>query len=424
MNTIKPSRETSPSSRRRLLISAAGGAAALGFPVLRVAHAADDLRLGWVRPLTGPLASSFAPLYYAGDVAIDEINAAGGILGRKLVKVESDDEGSPAKETIVMRQLSEQGVKFIVGPTGSSQAVSALSVSTPLKIIQGCIANADELGDGKQFPFHYQFNFRNAYQAKQHAIYLQKAGIKKAGILVEDSAAGASSRAAMQANLAERGIQIVDTQIFPLRTPDMSPFLRKLRAEGAEAIDCHVSNNLDITQFLVGLSRMRWQPVIVGHYGLLFAGVAGAVPDDARYKDVYTTMFRGLTYTDTDKPPAKVLDFARKIMKGSFPESVFGQAITSPLYDYLYALKAAIEKAKSAEPQAVKDVFDGGFATEGLFGKMSFTPDNHTAYSPDLLTMAVVNSGDDAFGKEYKGLFRRRAPGMSSAPRSSLKTGR
>ena len=405
-------------TRRRLLQGIVGGTVGLSLPGIltragSVAQAADsDLRVGWVRPLTGPLASSFEPLYFAGDLAINEINAAGGILGRKLVKVEVDDEGSPAKQPIVMRQLLDQGVKFIVGPTGSSQAVSALEVTTPQKAIQCCIANADELGDGKRFPYHFQFNFRNAYQAKQHAIYLKKAGVKKAGILVEDSAAGASSRDAMQAQLTANGIQIVDVETFPLRTPDMSPFLRKLRSEGAEAIDCHVSNNGDITQFLVGLSRLNWKPVVVGHYGLLFAGAPGAVPDSARYKDVYTTMFRELTYTDSEKPPQNVQDFARKIMKATFAEAVFGQAITSPLYDFLYALKATAEKAKSLETDDIKKVFDSGFSVDGLFGPMSFTSENHTAYSPDLLTMAEVNSTEDAYSKEFKGLFRRRAPGM------------
>ena len=52
-----------------------------------------------------------------------------------------------------------------------------------------------------------------------------------------------------------------DIQTFPLRTSGMTPFLRKLRAKGADAIDCHISNNGDITQFPVGLSRLRWQPM-------------------------------------------------------------------------------------------------------------------------------------------------------------------
>jgi branched-chain amino acid transport system substrate-binding protein len=406
-------------TRRGVLKAIAGIAAFAAAPVrfpgalIESARAAgDELRIGWVRPLTGPLATSFEPLYFAGDIAIEEINGAGGVLGRKIVKVEVDDEGSPAKEPVVMRELIEQGVNIIVGPTGSSQAISSLEVTTPRKVLQCCIGNADELGAGVRFPYHFQFNFRNAYQAKQHAIFLEKAGIKKVGVLVEDSAAGASSKAAFQENLTSRGMQVVDVQTFPLRTTDMTPFLRKLRAEGAEAIDCHVSNNGDITQFLVGLSRLKWQPIIVGHYGLLFAGAAGAVPDSARYKEVYTTMFRELTYTDTEKPPVRIQEFAKKIMSGTFSETVFGQAITSPLYDFLYALKAATEKANSVDPEAIRSVFESGFKIDGLFGPMSFSPDNHTAYSPDLLTMAEVNSTSDDYSKEFKGLFRRRAPGM------------
>ena len=55
-------------------------------------------KVGWIRPTTGRLASSFAPLYFGGLIAVDEINAAGGILGRQIARVEEDDEASPAKE--------------------------------------------------------------------------------------------------------------------------------------------------------------------------------------------------------------------------------------------------------------------------------------------------------------------------------------
>ena len=58
----------------------------------------QNFTVGWVRPSTGRLASSFAPLYVGGLIAIEEINAAGGILGRPIVRKEEDDEASPAKQ--------------------------------------------------------------------------------------------------------------------------------------------------------------------------------------------------------------------------------------------------------------------------------------------------------------------------------------
>ena len=111
--------------RRILLAHGARAAAALATGSLfgRGAFAADEVKIGWIQPTTGALASSFGPLYLAADMALEEINAAGGILGRKLVKVTADDEGSPAKEPIVTRRLIDDGCKFILGPVGSSQAM-------------------------------------------------------------------------------------------------------------------------------------------------------------------------------------------------------------------------------------------------------------------------------------------------------------
>src|SRR5262245_47634434 len=91
---------------RRLFL---GGMAALGAsPLVRPAFAADDaFNIGWVRPTTGRLASSYAPLYIGGLIAIDEINAAGGVMGRKIARQEEDDEASPAREPAVIKKLQE-----------------------------------------------------------------------------------------------------------------------------------------------------------------------------------------------------------------------------------------------------------------------------------------------------------------------------
>jgi branched-chain amino acid transport system substrate-binding protein len=417
---IKKSSSLDAVTRRKALttggLAAAASAMAGAGTLLRVGRALADeteLKIGWIKPLTGPLASSFEPLYIPGDIAFAEINNGGGILGRKLVKVEADDEGSPAKGTVMTRKLIEQGVKFILGPVGSSQAISSLEVSTPAKIIQAAYATADDVGQGKHYPYHYQFNFSSAAQVQCHVQYLVALGVKKAGILVEDSAAGSSSRDAMRKLMPANGIEIVSEQVFGIKTADMTPFLRKLRADGVQAIDSHISNNGDVTQYLIGLSRLHWQPISVGHTGLLFGGTPGAIPTDARYKDVYAATYRALTYTDTDKPPPRVEAFARQIISSNVPDALLGPAATSPFYDFLIALKAAAEKAKSLDTEAVKVALDSGAPIEGLFGPMTFSAERHSAYGSDVVAMAVVNSTDEPLSKETKGLFRRRGLAVS-----------
>ncbi|NML47269.1 ABC transporter substrate-binding protein [Ramlibacter sp. G-1-2-2] len=397
---------------RRTLLAQGGRAAVAGAATLAglQARAAGEMKLGWIQPMTGPLASSFSPNYLGADIAFEEINAAGGILGTKLVKVLVDDEAAPGKEPIVTRRLVDEGCRFILGPTGSSQTLASLEVSTPAKVISASYATASEVGDGKRYPYHYQFNFTADAVVQRIAEYYAKRGYKRIGLLLEDSAAGASVRTAAMRELAKRGMQVVSDQTFPIKTADMTPFLRKLRNDGAEALQVHVANNADITQMLVGLSRIGWKPPLAGHAGLLFAGTPGAVPDSARYPEVFTATFQALTYTDDDLPTARVRNFVKRIAAGKLTETQLGPAATTPFYDFLYALKYAVEQAKSWDPDHVKQVLDTSSAIPGLFGPMKFSPANHTAYDVSVVGMAVSNSTQEPLSQETRGLLRRRAP--------------
>jgi len=401
--------------RRRTVLKSGTSAAiaAAGGLFARSAFAADDVKIGWIQPTTGGLVSSFAPNYLAADIAFEEINAAGGIMGSKLVKVQVDDQASPAQEPIVTRRLIDDGCKIILGPVGSSQTLASLEVATAAKIIQAGYATATEMGDGTRYPYHYQFNFTADAVTLRVADYYAQRGFKKIGILVEATAAGASIHQAAKKDLAARGLQVVSEQTFPVRTNDMTPFLRKLRSDGAEALQVHIANNADITQMLIGLSRVGWKPPMAGHPGLLFAGTPGAIPADARYADVFAVTLRALTYTDKEMPNERVLNFVKKIAASNTPEASLGPAATSPFYDFLYALKYAVEKSRSWDNEVIKRTLDTSSGIPGLFGPMSFTPQRHTAYDVSVVGLGVSNSTEEPVSKQYKGLLRRRAPGAA-----------
>lgn len=401
-----PSRPAAFRPRRRQVLAAGLGAAASGGRAWAAAD--DEVRVGVLRPLTGPFASTWAPLYLVVDIAIDEVNRSGGILGRKVVKVEVDDEGSPARAPLATQQLIEQGVKMILGPAAGSQCIASLQVSTPRKVIQTGYATTDELGDGTRFPYHYQYCFTTSGEVVKQVEYLARLGIKEFGVLVEDGATGAAAKSAMLNEASHRGMTVPSSQIFQVRTPDMTPFLRKLRSDGAKALDCHVSNNLDVTQLLVGLSRIGWKPPVVGHTGLLFAGTPDAIPASARYNDVFAATYTALSYTDTEKPTDRIQAFVRKITSADVPDSLLGPAATSPYYDALIGYKTAAEKVGSFDSDAIKQALDGGLAVDGLFGTVKFSASGHTAYGSEVVSMVVANSTEEPFSKEFRGLFRRR----------------
>ena len=98
-------------SRRQLLVGGAVLSAGMALPGARSVLAqgsSEPFRFGLIKALTGRVASAYAPLYVGPRIALEEINASGGILGRKVVIIEDDDEGAPAKEPAVVRALQEK----------------------------------------------------------------------------------------------------------------------------------------------------------------------------------------------------------------------------------------------------------------------------------------------------------------------------
>ena len=115
-----------------------------GFARGEVALCADRQRALPVRPHQSALrvASAYAPLYVPVRIAVDEINAAGGILGRKVEIVDGDEEGTPAKEPAVVRALMEQKIDILLGPGMTVDYISANLKDKKIGIIQESFAKA------------------------------------------------------------------------------------------------------------------------------------------------------------------------------------------------------------------------------------------------------------------------------------------
>ncbi|MGB3865464.1 MAG: ABC transporter substrate-binding protein [Xanthobacteraceae bacterium] len=394
-------------SRRDALAGAGALAIALAGPSRLLA--ADPFRIGWVRPTTGRLVSSFAPLYVSGQVAIKEINAAGGILGRQIVPVEEDDEGSPAKEPAVVKKLQDAGVTVICGPTGSSQVLASLASSTPAKIIQGGIANGVENSDGEKYPYHYQCGFTTVQEATRFVDYLVKTlGKTKIGILQENTGFGEQGGQATLELLKARGLAPASHQVYPIAAPDLKAYITNIKNAGADAVIFWVGTLPAAGMALRAMGELNWSPPIVGHSYLLADALFDLAPIES-LRNVSAAYYRPFTYTDTEAPAERQRDFARKIQE--YPETKRLEAIVpqATLYDFLHLVKMAAEAEKSLDPEAIKRRLDQTTGYKGLLGTFSFTPKNHAGLAIEDVVLAAVASGRDA---KAQGSFRERAKGM------------
>jgi branched-chain amino acid transport system substrate-binding protein len=385
-----------------------GGAAALGASAFgSAALAAEEaFNVGWVRPTTGRLTSSYAPLYIGGLIAIDDINAAAGVMGRKIARQEEDDEASPAREPAVIKKLQESGVRYICGPTGSSQSLAALAVTTPSKIMTTMYAIASEAGDGTRYPWHYQCTFNSDLQAEMASRYLvETLKLKKIGILQENTAYGEQVVAACQAVLKKLGVTPVGVEVFPITAPDLNGYVGNLRKAGADGVLFWTGSTPITAKGFNSMHGQKYYPAIAGHSALFADSLLDLVPPEA-LQNAAGTYYKTLTWTDKDDIGSRQMEFAKKA--NAYPETkeTGVNVAASPFYDFLYMLRAAIESEKSFDPEKVKRAMDATRDYDGLLGKLNFTPTNHAAISIEDMTMATLLSGRDP---KSLAVFRKRA---------------
>jgi len=366
----------------------------------------QNFTVGWVRPSTGRLASSFAPLYVGGLIAIEEINAAGGILGRPIVRKEEDDEASPAKQPLVMKKVIDAGANALVGPTGSSQSLASLAFTTPAKLIQSTYAFAAELGDGKKYPYHYQCSYNTDHQAEAAVRHLADVlKLKKIGILQENTAFGEQVGGACVAALKKRGITAVTHEVYPITAPDLNAYVGKLRKAGADGVLAWIANTPNAAMAFNAMHSQKYYPQVAGHNGLFFERLLELVPMDA-IRGATGTHYKSLTWTDKEAPGPRQQAFARKLEKYPEVKGMETAVVMSPYYDFLHLLKHVIEQEKSFEPEKIKRALDNVKGYDALVGKISFTPTNHTGIGPEELAMGTLIS---VKRQQAMGLFRERA---------------
>ena len=395
-------------SRRQFVTRGALLSGGLLLPGLRSAaaqNASEPFRFGLIKALTGRVASAYAPLYVGPKIAIDEINASGGILGRKVEIVEGDDEGSPAKEPALVRELQEKKIDILLGPVGTSPALTALSVATPAKLIATTGSFAEEAADGKTYPYHFQFNFNSRLSAGITVDYIvANLKDKKIGVIQESFASSEAIGKALVAGLKEKGIAPVGYEVFPNNTPDLKSYLRNLQHAGVEILV--VSTGIAANSALVfnALRGLDWYPPILGYSGLMSDALLDILPAEALAR-VYVAYLKAYTYTASESPAAKQLAYVKKLL--TYPESK-GQepnAAVSPFYDAIYAYKWAIETAKSLDPDKIKATMESMKDFPGMSATLSLTPENHCALGTDALAWCKLASARDP---RAMGAFRER----------------
>ena len=280
---------------RRILVLLLAIAALVVFARPALAQSKDPIKIGLAAAVSGGSAASGEAIKRGIQIAMDEINAKGGLLGgRKLELVIRDDEGDPAKGVKIARELVEREKAVVVfGGLHTTVALAQVPVWTELKHpYMGPWAAGTEIAQNTQKPnYVFRVSANDDYADKFMVRYATEA-LKKAkpGLLLENTAWGQSNEVGLNKWLGQKGIKPVGIEKFNWGDPDMSPQLLRLKNAGADHI-IMVANAPEGAQVVKSRAKIGWEIPMVAHWGISggrFAELTGDLSDGVAFLQTYS----------------------------------------------------------------------------------------------------------------------------------------
>jgi branched-chain amino acid transport system substrate-binding protein len=357
---------------------------ATGLFALAPAHAQDAIKLGLVAAMSGQSAKSGEAIVRGLSLAIDEINAKGGVLGKKVELLVRDDESNPAKGVVAARELvqREKVAAFFGGldtPVSIAIVPFANQTKTPFMGVWAAGTPITQNGAAENYVFRVSA-VDDLVDVALVDYAVKKYGAKKPGLILINNPWGESNEKGLKAALAAKNLPYAGIEKFETNDVDVVPQLSRLKQAGADVLML-VANVAPSAQVVKSLDRMSWTVPIVSHWGPAggrFTELAGA--SAAKVHFIQTFSFSG----NSSPKSAAVLEGLKK----KYPEIKSLGDVTPAVgianaYDAMHLTALAIAKAGSTEGAKVREGFYGIDKYEGLIKtyQKPFTPTTHDALS-------------------------------------------
>jgi branched-chain amino acid transport system substrate-binding protein len=365
---------------RRGLLATAGALALLS--AAPGAQAQEPIKFGLVAALSGDSARAGEAITRGLTIAIDEINAKGGVLGRKIELVRRDDESNPSKGLVAARELIQrEKVTALFGglDTPVSMAIVPLANSEKMPFMGTWAAGTPITRNGANPNFVFRVSAVDEIVDKAILQYAVKTySAKNPGMILVNNSWGESNEAGLKAALAAQNIKYAGIEKFEGNELDVVPQLSRLKAGGADVLFL-VGNVGPSSQVVKSLDRMGWKVPIVSHWGPAggrFTELAGPSAPSVHFVQTYTF------FGDQSPVGKKVLDaMMKKYPDVKGPGDITPAVGVANAYDGAQLMALAIAAAGSTDGDAIRQGFYKIEKYDGLIKSYSkpFSPGNHDA---------------------------------------------
>lgn len=353
--------------------------------------ASAEIRIGATLSETGPAAFLGDPEAKTLKMLVDKVNAAGGVNGEEIALTLYDDGGDPNKaRTFATRLVEDDEVAAIIGGTTTGTTMSIIQVVEDAEIPFISLAGAIEIIDPvKDWVFKTPHTDRMACQKIFED--MKARGITKIGMISGTDGFGASMRKQCLEVVSDYGITVAADESYGPTDADMTPQLTNIKNAGVQAVlnpgfgqgPSIVTRNF--RQLAIGLPL--YQSHGVASKG--FIDLAGAeAADGVRLPG--TALLVGELLPESDPQKAVVEAYKTEFETAyNVPVSTFGGYAA----DAFAILIDAIERAGSAEPEAIRDAIEATAGLAGTTGVVTMTADDHLGLDLSAFKMLEIKGG-------------------------------
>ena len=331
---------------------------------------ATTVKIGGIGPLTGAYANYGLSEKNGAELAVKEINEAGGIAGKQIELSYQDSQGESESAVNAYGKLMDWGMEVSLGCvlSGENASVVAAARDDDVLLITPS-GSADKCIDGNDKAF--RVCFYDSYQGAAAAQYIKDNNmVDTVGILYQsDNDYSVGLYNAFVAKCGELGITIAETQTFTSSTnTDFSTQVSALVSSGVKLVFIPLYAEEASTFLTQARGKFADDVYFFGADGL--DGILGKVEQDTSIANNVLM----LTPFAADNPAENVQSFVKKYQEayGATPDQFAADA-----YDAIYVIKAAVEKAGSTSGAALASALTS-LTVEGVTGTMTWTADGNT----------------------------------------------
>jgi branched-chain amino acid transport system substrate-binding protein len=367
---------------------------AITLAVSTLSFAADSIKIGLQGPLTGGSSPMGVSMRDGAKLAVTEINAKGGIMGRQIEMIERDDEAKNERGVQIAQELiNKEKVVATVGYINSGVALASQRFYQEAKIpVMNNVATASVIT--KQFadqPENYIFR-NSANDTIQSAMIVEelisRRKFTKVAILADATNYGQLGREDLEKALKAKGITAVAIEKYNIKDVDMTPQLLKSKEAGAEVVITY-GIGPELAQIANGMIKLGWKVPMMGSWTLSmgnFIDNAGKNADGAIMPQ---------TFIQEGNTPKRA-SFITAYQKAYKVDRIASPVSAAQGYDSVYLLAAAMTQAKSTEgPKILAALENLQAPVEGVVTTYNkpFTKEDHEAITQNMAVIGKVQDG-------------------------------